>query len=316
MKLLVTGGAGFIGSNFIRYWLNTHPEDRLINLDVLSYAGNVENLRGIKESKKYTFMKGNIGNRKLLEKVMKDVDIVVNFAAETHVDRSLEDSSVFFNNNVIAASVLYKISIKKRVKKFIQISTDEVFGELPGDGNSKFDENSRYNPQNPYSVSKAAADFLAFSYHKAYGFPIIITHSGNNYGPCQYPEKFIPLTITNALAGKNIPVYGNGKQVRNWIYVEDNVRAIEKIIIHGKIGERYCIGGEELKNIEVAEMILDRLGLGRKLIAYVRDRPGHDRKYALNCSKIKNEFGWRAKYSFKEGVAKTIEWYKNKSLKI
>lgn len=311
MRILVTGGAGFIGSNFVRYWLRAHPEDRLINLDILSYAGNLENLRGIKENKSYSFIKGNIGDQELLEKILEDIDIVVNFAAETHVDRSLEDSSVFFNNNVIAASSLFESSLKKRIKKFIQISTDEVFGELPEDENAKFDENSRYNPQNPYAVSKAAADFLAFSYHKAYGFPVIVTHSGNNYGPFQHPEKFIPLTITNALAGKKIPIYGDGRQVRNWIYVEDNVAAIEKILIDGKIGERYCIGGDELKNIDVAEIILDELDQNRKLIEFVRDRPGHDRRYALDCSKIKNEFGWNTKYSFEEGIAKTIEWYRN-----
>jgi len=313
MKLLITGGAGFIGSNFVRYWLKAHPEDRIINLDALSYAGNIDNLSGIKEGEKYTFLKGNIGDRNLLEKVIEDIDVVVNFAAETHVDRSLKDSAVFFNNNVVAASVLYEASMKKKVKKFIQISTDEVFGELPEDGNSKFDENSRYNPQNPYSVSKAAADFLALSFNKAYGFPVIITHSGNNYGPCQYPEKFIPLAITNALADKKIPVYGDGKQVRNWIYVEDNVRAIEKIIIHGKIGERYCIGGEELQNIEVLAIILDALGKNRDLIEFVRDRPGHDRRYSINCSKIEREFEWKAAYNFKEGIIKTINWYKNTS---
>lgn len=308
MKLLVTGGAGFIGSNFIRYWLDNHPEDEIKNFDALTYSGNPQNLKEVEANPRYSFYKGDITDINSLKKEIAGSDVVVHFAAQTHVDRSLMDSSVFFKTNVIGTKNLLEAALKAKIKKFINISTDEVFGQLD-EKDESFDEFSEYAPRNPYSFSKAAADFLAVTYRDAFGLPVIITHSGNNYGPYQFPEKFIPLVIMNAMRGEKIPVYGDGRQIRNWVYVEDNVKALEAIIERGTIGERYCIGGEELQNIAVVKKILAILKKDEDLTSFVKDRPHHDRRYSLDSTKIKKELGWVAENNFDEGIGKTVSWY-------
>jgi len=306
MKILVTGGCGFIGSNFIHYFLKGHPEDSLVNLDNLSYAGNLENLKDIEENFNYRFIKGDICDRKVVEESMQGCDAVINFAAESHVDRSIADASPFIQTNVYGTFVLLETAKKYNIPCFVQISTDEVYGSIK---EGLFSENSPLKPNSPYAASKASADLICLSYYKTYEFPIIITRSSNNFGPFQYPEKLIPLFITNLLEGKKVPVYGKGKNIRDWLYVEDNCRAIDLVITKGKVGEIYNIGaGNEKTNLFITETILKKMGKGIDMIEFVKDRPGHDFRYSLDCSKIK-KLGWKPKISFEEGIEKTISWY-------
>lgn len=312
MKILVTGGAGFIGSNFIRYWIANHPDDFIVNLDKLTYAGNLENLRDVEKNSKYAFIRADISDPNQVGKAMEGIDIVVNFAAETHVDRSILKPAPFVIANVVGTHVLLDAALKFKIKRFMHISTDEVFGSLKLEDANKFNERTNYNPRSPYSSSKAASDHLVRSYHSTYGLPINISNCSNNFGPYQFPEKLIPLAITNLLEGKKVPVYGDGLYVRDWLYVEDHCKAIEKILQKGKIGETYCIGGltEDINNLSVIKKILNILGKDESEIEFVKDRPGHDRKYSIDWSKIKNELGWNPLHSFDEWLGKTIEWYK------
>ncbi len=312
MKLLVTGGAGFIGSNFIIYWLKNHPEDSLVNFDVLTYAGNLENLSSAEKNPNYIFVKGDITNPENVEKAMDGVNVIVHFAAESHVDRSITGPAAFVKTNVIGTQVLLDAALKNNVKRFHHVSTDEVFGALDLNSSEKFNENTRYDPHSPYSASKAGSDHLVRAYYDTYGLSVTISNCGNNYGPYHHPEKLIPLTITNILEGKKAPVYGDGLYVRDWIYVEDHCRAIDLIVQKGKIGETYCVGGmtEDISNLEVVKKIADLLGRDESVIEFVKDRPGHDRRYALDWSKISNELGWAPSGSFDELLAKTVDWYK------
>ena len=312
MKLLVTGGAGFIGSNFIRYWLNNHPKDEIVNLDLLTYAGNLENLKDVANNPKYSFIKGDICDVAVVEKAMNDVDIVVHFAAESHVDRSIMDPSIFVKTNVLGTQVLLETATKYKVKHFHHISTDEVYGSLELNTNEKFKEDSPYKPRSPYAASKAAADHLVRAYHVTYGLAVTITNCADNFGPNQYPEKFISLAITNLLEGKKIPIYGDGLYVRDWLYVADHVRAIETVLLKGKIGATYLIGTDEpeISNIEVARRISAILGKREEFIEFVKDRPGHDRRYAIDAAKIKRELNWSFKYQFDQALKITVDWYK------
>jgi len=312
MKLLITGGAGFIGSNFILYWMKNHPDDFIVNFDALTYAGNLENLSGVEKNSNHSFVKGDINDTETVEKAMVGVDTIVHFAAETHVDRSITGPAAFVKTNVLGTQVLLDAALKNNIKRFHHVSTDEVFGALELNSSEKFNENTRYNPHSPYSASKAGSDHLVRAYYDTYGLPVTITNCGNNYGPYHHPEKFIPLAITNILEGKKAPVYGDGLYVRDWLYVEDHCRAIESVLTHGKIGETYCVGGltNDINNKEVVMKILKLLGKDESFIEYVKDRPGHDRRYALDWSKIKNELGWVPQGSFDELLAKTVEWYK------
>ncbi|OGH37523.1 MAG: dTDP-glucose 4,6-dehydratase [Candidatus Levybacteria bacterium RIFCSPLOWO2_01_FULL_38_21] len=312
MKLLVTGGAGFIGSNFIRYWTVNHPDDEIFNFDKLTYAGNLENLKDVEKNPKYTFIKGDISNPDKVKKAIDGVDVIVNFAAESHVDRSILEPAPFVMTNIVGTQVLLDAALKFKIKRFMHISTDEVFGSLKLKDKSKFNERTNYNPTSPYSASKAGSDHLVRSYYFTYGLPINISNCSNNFGPYQFPEKLIPLVITNILEGKKVPVYGDGLYVRDWLYVEDHCRAIDLIIKKGKIGETYCIGGltEDINNLSVIKKILNILGKDESVIEYVKDRPGHDRKYSIDWSKIKNELGWSPLHSFDEWLAYTINWYK------
>lgn len=309
MRILVTGGMGFMGSNFVRYQLKNYAKVQIINLDKLTYAGNPENLADIRTTR-YKFVKGGICDQKLVNKIAKQVDVIINYAAETHVDRSILKPDAFIKTDVLGTyNLLEAARQNKNIKRYIQIGTDECFGAIER-GSS--DENYPFSPNSPYSASKAGADHLVRAYHITYGVPTIRTNGCNNYGPYQYPEKLISLFITNLLENKKVPVYGEGAQVREWIYVLDHCRAIDLILKKGRIGEPYNIGtGERKKNIEVTKMILKNLGLGDELIEYVADRPGHDIRYALNSSKIRRELGFKPKYKFKEGIKKTIAWYKN-----
>lgn len=305
-KILVTGGAGFIGSNFIRYMLRDHPY-HIINLDALTYCGNLENLRGVEDDPRYTFVKGSITDRKLVDGIITDVDAVINFAAESHVDRSIEDPGIFIRTNVLGTQTLLEASRKHGVERFIQISTDEVYGSLE---KGYFTEETPLAPNSPYSASKASADLMVRAYHRTYGLPVNITRCSNNYGPYQFPEKLIPLMITNALENKPLPVYGDGLNVRDWIHVLDHCRAVDLVLHRGRAGEVYNIGGNsERRNIEIVELILRELGRDESLIRFVEDRPGHDRRYAIDASKIRNELGWKPLYSFEEGIRETIRWY-------
>jgi len=311
MKILITGGAGFIGSNFIRYILNKYPDYNIINLDLLTYAGNLENLKEIEGNKNYKFVKGDIADKELVDKLVKDCDAVVNFAAESHVDRSILDSSDFIRTNIVGTHNLLEAAKNSGLKRFHHISTDEVFGHL-GPNDPAFDENTPYAPRSPYSASKAASDHLVRAYFHTFGLPITISNCSNNFGPFHFPEKLIPLAITNIIEGKKIPVYGDGMQVRDWLFVEDHCEAIDLIIQKGKIGETYCVGGNSEKtNMEIVKKILELLGKGEEMIEYVKDRPGHDRRYAIDFSKIKSELGWQPRTSFEDGMKQTVEWYKN-----
>lgn len=310
MKILVTGGAGFIGSNFIHHILKKYPDYEIANLDALTYAGNLENLKSLEGNEKHKFVKGDICDADLVDSLVEDCDIIVHFAAESHVDRSILDASAFVRTNVIGTHTLLEAA-KKHGKRFHHVSTDEVFGSLEKN-DPAFNENTSYDPRSPYSASKASSDHLVRAYFHTHNLPITVSNCSNNYGPYHFPEKLIPLIITNLMEGKNIPIYGDGMQVRDWLYVEDHCKAIDLIIHQGKVGETYCIGGKSEKpNIEVAKTILAMLGLGEDRIEYVEDRKGHDRRYAIDISKIRNELGWRPEVSFEEGIKKTVEWFKN-----
>ena len=312
MRLLITGGAGFIGSNFIHYLLQNHPDDFVINLDKLTYAGNLENLKGIKNSPNYLFAKGDICDSKIVKKVMKNVDVVVHFAAESHVDRSIIDPSVFVKTNVLGTQVLLNEALDANVRRFHHISTDEVFGALDLDDPQRFTEDTLYNPRSPYSASKAAADHLVRAYYVTYKLPVTITNCADNFGPYQYPEKLISLAITNVLEGKKVPIYGDGLYVRDWLYVEDHCRAIDLVIAKGKVGETYLIGTDsDIANIDLIKKLLAIMGADEKMIEYVADRPGHDRRYAIDATKIKNELGWKPVFDLEGALRKTVVWYKN-----
>ena len=311
MKLLVTGGAGFIGSNFILYWLKNHPDDQIVNLDKLTYAGNLENLKDVEKNPNYSFVKGDICDASLVNSVMQGIDAVVHFAAESHVDRSIMEPATFVMTNVVGTQVLLDTAVKNNVQKFHHVSTDEVFGQLELGSNKKFDENTPYDPRSPYSASKAGSDHLVRAYHHTFGLPITITNCSNNFGPYQFPEKIIPLAITNLMEGKKIPIYGDGLYVRDWLYVEDHCRAIDKVLTDGGVGETYCIGGltEDIPNIDVAKKILAIMNESEDKIEFVKARPGHDRRYAVDFSKIKNELGWEPLHSFDEWLKETVKWY-------
>lgn len=311
MKLLVTGGAGFIGSNFILYWLKHHPDDKIINLDKLTYAGNLENLESIASNTHYSFIQGDIADAATVRKAISDVDVVVNFAAESHVDRSISDPSIFIQTNVYGTWILLEQAKMMRVSRFHHISTDEVFGALKLTDTRKFDEQTAYNPRSPYAASKAASDHLVRSYYYTYGLPITISNCSNNFGPYQFPEKMIPLSITNALEDQTIPVYGDGLYVRDWLYVGDHCRAIDLILQKGVIGQTYCLGGltEDISNLDVVKKIIKILGKDQSLIQFVKDRPGHDRRYAIDWSKAKEALGFSPQYDFDSYLKKTIEWY-------
>jgi dTDP-glucose 4,6-dehydratase len=311
MKLLITGGAGFIGSNFIHYWLAKYPDDKIVNLDALTYAGNLENLKDISDNKNYEFVKGDICDEGLANDLAKGVDIIVNFAAETHVDRSIAGSEDFIRTNVEGTMVLLDVARNNGNIRFHHISTDEVFGSL-GIKDQKFNEKTPYDPRSPYSASKAASDHLVRAYFHTHKLPITISNCSNNYGPYQFAEKIIPLFITNLLIGKKVPVYGQGKNIRDWIHVDDHNRGVEMIMKKGKIGETYCLGGDnEITNLELTKKILDLMDRSEEWIEYVSDRPGHDLRYAIDFSKAKKELGWEPKINFYEGLKDTINWYKS-----
>jgi dTDP-glucose 4,6-dehydratase len=312
MRILVTGGCGFIGSNFIRYYLKTYPDASIINVDKLTYAGNLENLSDLSHSARYHFIRGDIAEAPLMEDLIrKGVDAIVNFAAESHVDRSIEDPTAFMKTNVFGTFVLLegvrKVSSSQKIR-FLHISTDEVYGALGETG--AFTEETPLAPNSPYSASKTAADMMVRAYHQTYGLPVLITRCSNNYGPYQFPEKLIPLMVSNAIEGKDLPIYGDGLYIRDWIYVEDHCRALDKVLQQGSAGGVYNLGGRSEKtNLYVAKTILDRLGKPHSLIRFVADRPGHDRRYAIDFSKIEKELGWTPSVSFEEGIHQTIEWY-------
>ncbi|HPN96530.1 MAG TPA: dTDP-glucose 4,6-dehydratase [Candidatus Moranbacteria bacterium] len=312
-NILVTGGAGFIGSNFIRYILSKYPDYKICNFDLLTYAGNLENLKDVEDNPNYKFIKGDIRDEKLVDDIISQekIDLIVHFAAESHVDRSILNPDDFITTNVIGTHNLLKSALKNGNIRFHHISTDEVFGSLsPKD--PAFNENTSYDPRSPYSASKAASDHLVRAYYHTFNLPATISNCSNNYGPFQFPEKVIPLFITNLLEGKKVPLYGDGMNVRDWLYVEDHAKAIDVIIHKGKIGETYCIGGNSEKtNKELTYKILALTGKGEEMIEFVKDRPGHDRRYAMDTTKIKNELGWQPEVSFEEGLKKTVEWYKN-----
>ena len=310
MKILVTGGAGFIGSNFVHYWLKNHPNDRVVNFDKLTYAGSLDNLTDVENNKNYTFIHGDISKPKDVAGALKSIDIVVNFAAESHVDRSILDPATFILTNVLGTQILLDAAVKAKVKRFHHISTDEVFGALSLDSREKFDEKTPYSPNSPYAASKASSDHLVRAYFTTYGLPITITNCSNNFGPYQHPEKLISLAITNLLESKKIPVYGDGLYVRDWLYVEDHCSAIDIVLQKGKVGQTYCIGENcDMANIEVIKKILNIFKKSETEIEFVKDRPGHDRKYAINAAKIIRELKWQPRYNFDEALQLTVTWY-------
>lgn len=313
MNILVTGGAGFIGSNFIFYEMKKHPEDRILCVDKLTYAGNLKTLKPVMNKENFKFYKTDICDREAIEEIFANEkpDIVVNFAAESHVDRSIENPEIFLETNIIGTSVLMDAAKKYGVKRYHQVSTDEVYGDLPLDRPDLFfTEETPLHTSSPYSSSKASADLLVQAYHRTYGLPVTISRCSNNYGPYQFPEKLIPLMIANAMADKKLPVYGEGKNVRDWLYVEDHCKAIDLIIRRGTVGEVYNIGGHnEMHNIDIVKIILKELGKPESLIEHVTDRKGHDQRYAIDPTKIHNELGWYPETMFKDGIKKTIQWY-------
>ncbi|MFC1513939.1 dTDP-glucose 4,6-dehydratase [candidate division KSB1 bacterium] len=316
MNILVTGGAGFIGSNFIRYVMKDSEDHFIVNLDKLTYAGNLENLSDIEKEflDRYVFVLGDICDESVVQRVLSDhkIDVIINFAAETHVDRSIIESGVFIETNIIGTKTLLDAALKNSTSLFMQISTDEVYGSLESSG--KFTEDSRISPNSPYAASKAAADHFVRAYNKTYDLPCIITRCSNNYGPYQFPEKLIPLLISNALQNKELPIYGDGKNIRDWIHVDDHSNAVLTVLMKGKTGEVYNIGGDcEKENISIAEEIVKITGRSGDLIKFVKDRPGHDRRYAMDFAKMKNELNWSPSISFNKGLIDTVNWYTNNS---
>lgn len=307
MRLLVTGGAGFIGSNFIRYIIKKYPQYKIINLDKLTYAGNLDNLKDIENNSNYTFVKGDICDIRLVDELTKDVEAIVNFAAESHVDRSIIDASDFIRTNIDGTYNLLEATKRHKISRLIHCSTDEIYGSID---EGSFKETSPLSPSSPYAASKAAADMVVHSYRVTFNLPAIVARSSNNFGPYQYPEKIIPLFITNALEDKPVPLYGDGMNVRDWLYVIDNCEAIDLILHKGKEGEIYNIGGgNELKNIDLTRMVLKILGKPESLIQPVKDRPGHDRRYSLDCSKIKKDLDWTPRFDFERALEETVKWY-------
>ncbi|OGE80597.1 MAG: dTDP-glucose 4,6-dehydratase [Candidatus Doudnabacteria bacterium RIFCSPHIGHO2_01_FULL_43_23] len=311
--LLITGGAGFIGSNFIHYWMKHHPEDQIVNLDVLTYAGNLENLKDIEKSKNYKFIKGDITDKVVVDRAMQGVDYVVHFAAESHVDRSITGPEVFVRTNVLGTQVLLEAAKKHKIKRFHHVSTDEVFGMIPLDREDRWTESSPYLPRSPYAASKAGSDHLVRAYRVTYEMPITISNCTNNIGPFQFPEKFVALAITNILEGKKVPVYGEGNQMREWLYVDDHSRAVDMILAKGALGETYFVGPDHPKitNLELLKKIIKLMGKSEDTIEFVTDRPGHDQKYALDWGKIKADLEWEPEVSLDDALQKTIDWYKN-----
>jgi len=312
-RILVTGGCGFIGSNFVRYVLETEPDVSVVNFDCLTYAGNLANLADLREHPRHRFIKGDITDRAAVRAALSDgIDSIIHFAAESHVDRSILDSGPFVRTNVLGTQVLLDAAREFQIKRFVQVSTDEVYGSLGPTG--AFTEETPLAPNSPYAASKAAADLLVRSYTHTFGLPALTTRCSNNYGPYQFPEKLIPLFISNLLADQPVPVYGDGQQIRDWLHVRDHCAAIVAVWKHGRVGEVYNIGGRtEKTNLELTHLLLDLLGKPRSLIRFVADRPGHDRRYAIDCSKIERELGWRPTVAFDEGLRQTIAWYQNNS---
>lgn len=308
MRLLITGGAGFIGSNFIRYYLQSHPKDEIINLDLLTYAGNLENLTDIKDHSNYSFVKGDICDRDVVFDLVKDVDVVVHFAAESHVDKSILNPSEFIRTNVLGTQTLLDAA-REYGKRFHHVSTDEVFGTLePTD--PPFTEASPFKPRSPYSASKAASDHLVQAYHVTYGLETTISNCSNNYGPYHFPEKMIPLFISRLQQNKTVPVYGDGLQIRDWIYVEDHAKGVDAVLKKGNIGHTYLLGGDnQTTNLELTKKLISLLGKDESLIEFVKDRPGHDRRYDVDCSKAKTELGWQPETDLDAGLALTVEWF-------
>lgn len=313
MKFLVTGGAGFIGSNYMHYVVNKYPEDYFVCLDALTYAGNYNNIKDLENMKNFEFVRGDITDREFIDKLFNDkkFDIVINFAAESHVDNSIKNPGIFLNTNIIGTQVLMDASRKYNIKRYHQVSTDEVYGDLPLDRpDLLFTEDTPIHTSSPYSSSKAGADLLVGAYHRTFGLPTTISRCSNNYGPYQFPEKLIPFMIINALSDKPLPVYGEGVNVRDWLYVKDHCRAIDLIIHKGRVGEVYNVGGHnEMKNIDIVKLICKELGKPESLITHVTDRKGHDLRYAIDPTKIHNELGWLPETKFEDGIKETIRWY-------
>jgi len=310
MNILLTGGAGFIGSNLVMYLLKKYQDIHIVNLDKLTYAGNLENLESVKNNQRYHFEKGDICDRGRVEQVLGkySIDTILNVAAETHVDRSIVGSTEFIQTNIVGTHVLLELAREKKISRFVQISTDEVYGSLGPSG--KFTEATPLHPNSPYAASKASADNFVLAYHHTHGLPAMITRCSNNYGPFQFPEKLIPLMIANALNDKPLPVYGDGMNVRDWLHVADHCSATDAVLRKGKVGEVYNIGGSNEKpNLELIKLLLKLLGKPESLISFVKDRPGHDRRYAIDSSKIQRELGWKPGYTFEEGIKETVEWY-------
>jgi dTDP-glucose 4,6-dehydratase len=311
MKLFITGGAGFIGSNFIHYWLANHPEDQIVNFDTLTYAGNLENLKAIESNPNYTFVKGDICDFDAVKKAMEGADWVVHYAAESHNDRAILDPGIFIRSNVLGTQTLLQAAKELNVKRFHHVSTDEVLGSLESH-EPAWTESSPYAPRSPYAASKAASDHIVRAYHLTYGLPITISNCTNNYGPYHFPEKIIPLFITNLLEGKKVPVYGDGQQIRDWIHTEDHARGIEAVLLKGVPGETYFFGAEvQTTNLDLTQKLLTLLGKDESSIEHVNDRPGHDRRYDLNCTKAHTELGWKPQISLDEGLKQTVAWYQS-----
>lgn len=315
MKFLVTGGAGFIGSNYMHYVVNRYPEDNFVCLDALTYAGNYNNIKDLEEKDNYKFVKGNITDRDFIDALFEQekFDVVINFAAESHVDNSIKNPGIFLNTNIIGTQVLMDASRKYGVKRYHQVSTDEVYGDLPFDRpDLLFTENTPLHTSSPYSSSKAGADLLVMAYYRTYGLPVTISRCSNNYGPYQFPEKLIPVVISKALKNENIPVYGKGENVRDWIHVIDHNIGVDLIVRKGRVGEVYNLGGHsERTNLDVVKTILNQMGKSEDLITYVSDRPGHDLRYAIDSTKVEKELGWDRTYTFESGIKETVDWYLN-----